>query len=311
MKTSIMSSTEKNLSHSGPVTASSEEAIELPSLPLCPFTLDLQQGPVIMEEVLGQGRFGYVYKASLRKSPVAVKVMKRETDDQMDDFDNEAGILGFLKERHPHIVDNHGWCVLPDNDKLGFIIFDLLPLGSMEAYLQESDCLYHADEGWTIYVQILEGLAYLHSLDIYHRDIKPANILMKTETQVQIADFGLAHYDRFKSQSMVFKNEAGTPSYLPPELYEKGKYFAVYGDLWAATITLLMICNRTCPWTIARNDDQGYRRHCNKAYNDEDIEFWAEFEEHEQMLKAMLNPDADQRLVPFEYDEAVSRYTGY
>jgi len=70
--------------------------------------------------------------------------------------------------------------------------------------------------------QILEGLAYIHKLNISHRDIKPQNILMRSlhsiSNAVKIADFGLG------SQELRNIDKCGTMIYMAPEQFTKTPY---------------------------------------------------------------------------------------
>ena len=77
----------------------------------------------------------------------------------------------------------------------------------------EQDLIIH------IFRQILEGLVYLHKLGIAHRDIKPDNILINSQNQIKITDFGLAAYLEGKDKGDLAggKTQVGTFSYGPPE----------------------------------------------------------------------------------------------
>ena len=57
-----------------------------------------------------------------------------------------------------------------------------------------------------IMYQILQGLYYLHSASILHRDLKPSNILLSTQCEVKICDFGLARLsDGFEGENVMTK----------------------------------------------------------------------------------------------------------
>jgi translation initiation factor 2-alpha kinase 4 len=93
------------------------------------------------------------------------------------------------------------------------------------------------DEAWRLFRQILEGLAYLHSVGVIHRDLKPSNLFIDSLGNVKIGDFGLARRGtqnvEAMSQSIIIterdvREEAsmtldiGTPVYVAPELLQKG-----------------------------------------------------------------------------------------
>ena len=82
------------------------------------------------------------------------------------------------------------------------------------------------DEGWRLLRQILEGLAYVHGLNVVHRDLKPANIFIDGASNVRIGDFGLAtsgqHVGTEAATSTIqasadLTRSIGTPFYYAPE----------------------------------------------------------------------------------------------
>lgn len=77
--------------------------------------------------------------------------------------------------------------------------------------------------------QILEGIAYIHRLNIVHRDMKPQNVLMRSfhqlEGTVKIADFGLGIQDSYASTE-----GCGTMIYMAPEQLTKSRYQKVRGE---------------------------------------------------------------------------------
>ncbi|KAJ3417189.1 hypothetical protein HDV05_006395 [Chytridiales sp. JEL 0842] len=95
------------------------------------------------------------------------------------------------------------------------------------------------DEAWRLFRQVLEGLAYLHSVGVIHRDLKPSNLFIDSLGNVKIGDFGLARRGtqpmEAMSQSIVIADrderameeasmtlDIGTPVYVAPELLLKG-----------------------------------------------------------------------------------------
>jgi serine/threonine protein kinase len=77
-----------------------------------------------------------------------------------------------------------------------------------------------------IFIQILEGVNYLHKRNLIHQDLKPANILLKKDEakgfRVKIADFGLAAIHDFSDKSHT--GDKGTVKYMAPEVINSRKY---------------------------------------------------------------------------------------
>eukprot|EP00826_Nyctotherus_ovalis_P051633 TRINITY_DN6459_c0_g6_i1.p7 TRINITY_DN6459_c0_g6~~TRINITY_DN6459_c0_g6_i1.p7 ORF type:complete len:109 (-),score=29.27 TRINITY_DN6459_c0_g6_i1:990-1316(-) len=102
---------------------------------------------------------------------------------------------------------------------------ELVKAGTLMTYLQykrQKHCPLKDGECSCIMKQILEGLAYIHKLNIVHRDIKPQNILMRSirtiDSSVKIADFGMG------TQESCNIDKCGTMIYMAPEQFAKTGY---------------------------------------------------------------------------------------
>lgn len=71
-------------------------------------------------------------------------------------------------------------------------------------------------EAYKIFVQVVQGMKYIHSKKIIHRDLKPENLLINTDNRILICDFGLAK--QLTTFSMKAQTFAGTLPYMAPEL---------------------------------------------------------------------------------------------
>ncbi len=169
-------------------------------------------------ELIGQGGMGFVYKAKQRHldRDVALKILHSEL--QQDPafakrFEREAQALAKLN--HPNIVtvfdSGHTeagdyYFVMEYVD--GVNLRDVLHGGHLEP-----------EKALAIVPQVCEALQYAHEQGIVHRDIKPENILMDSNGQVKIADFGLA---KLLDPSSQYENishvgqRMGTAHYMAP-----------------------------------------------------------------------------------------------
>jgi hypothetical protein len=178
-------------------------------------------GDYELESFLGKGSIGRVYLAHHRRirRRVALKTVhvehKFDDDDERDEFyrrlQREAEL--FAKMQHPNIVTLYD-VGYDDDDRVSYLATEYIDGESLLARLKRTRPL-PVPEALAIGFDLLRGLAYAHSKDIIHRDIKPANILLTSEGQAKIADFGVAR--PFHSSLTSARSLVGTPSYMSPE----------------------------------------------------------------------------------------------
>lgn len=94
------------------------------------------------------------------------------------------------------------------------------------------------------------GLAYLHQQKIIHRDIKPSNILVNSEGQIKLCDFGVSG-DIVNSLATTF---TGTSFYMAPERIQ-GQPYTVTSDVWSMGLTLLEVAEARFPLIKADHDE--------------------------------------------------------
>jgi serine/threonine protein kinase len=111
----------------------------------------------------------------------------------------------------------------------------------------------------SVFLQLIDGLAFLHSLGISHRDIKPENLVCSDNgTRVRICDFGLATSER-KSNEFG----CGSTFYIAPECLgdwnpSQTHYDTQRSDIWSLGIILVnLVCGRN-PWRIASTSDESF-----------------------------------------------------
>ncbi len=146
-----------------------------------------------LEELLGQGGFGVVYRATqipLGRS-VAVKLMQPSLGDDGSRFAQEASLAQRLE--HPNTVRILDFGVLPDGRP--FIVWELLRGQTVAELLHREGPLPEAIAR-RIASQVLKSLMEAHALGIVHRDIKPANVFVAAHPGepyfVKVLDFGIA-----------------------------------------------------------------------------------------------------------------------
>ncbi|XP_057980507.1 L-type lectin-domain containing receptor kinase IX.1-like [Malania oleifera] len=176
----------------------------------------------VEEGKLGEGGFGGVYKGVLSDSgaEVAVKRVSRGSKQGKKEYISEVKIISRL--RHRNLVQLIGWC----HEQGEFLlIYEFMPNGSLDSHLFGGKSMLT----WTVRYKIALGLAsallYLHEeweQCVVHRDIKSSNVMLDSNFNAKLGDFGLA---RFADHQLGLQTTvlAGTMGYLAPECVTTGK----------------------------------------------------------------------------------------
>ncbi|KAL9367591.1 hypothetical protein Peur_038790 [Populus x canadensis] len=207
------------------------------------------------EEKLGEGGFGGVYKGFLKEidSFVAVKRVSRGSKQGIKEYAAEVKIISRL--RHRNLVQLIGWC--HERREL-LLVYEFMPHGSLDSHLFEETSLLTWEVRYKIVQGLASGLLYLHEeweQCVVHRDIKSSNIMLDSEFNAKLGDFGLARLvDHGKgSQTTVL---AGTMGYMAPECAMTGKA-SRESDVYSFGIVALEIaCGRKPINPKASNEDR-------------------------------------------------------
>ncbi|GKB16070.1 MDIS1-interacting receptor like kinase 2-like protein [Tanacetum coccineum] len=169
---------------------------------------------------IGTGGYGSVYEAKLPNGKIfALKKLHRFEAEQPtinQSFENEVQVLTNL--RHKNIVKLYGFCL---HNNYNFLVYEYMEKGSLFCALRDDELAVKLD--WMKRVNILKdvahALAYMHhdcNPPIVHRDVSSNNILLNSELEGFVADFGAARLlDPDSSNQTVV---AGTLGYIAPEL---------------------------------------------------------------------------------------------
>ncbi|KAH7296164.1 hypothetical protein KP509_26G011700 [Ceratopteris richardii] len=176
--------------------------------------------------IIGNGGFGTVYKALLPDGrTVAIKKLGPAGLQGNREFLAEMETLG--KVKHKNLVPLLGYCSFGD-EKL--LVYDYMANGSLDIWLRNrADAVEVLDwaKRFKIASGAARGLAFLHHgfiPHIIHRDIKASNILLDSDFEPKVADFGLARLIS-ACETHISTDIAGTFGYIPPE----------YGHTWRST----------------------------------------------------------------------------
>lgn len=190
---------------------------------------------------LGRGGFGIVYKGRFTNGQeIAVKRLTRISGQGAADFKNEAILVARL--RHKNLVRFLGYC-LEGEERL--LVYELLPNKSLDYFL--FDVIKRVNLDWQTRYKIIEGitrgLLYLHEesqLLVVHRDLKAGNILLDSEMNPKISDFGMARLFGVDQTHEDTRKICGTFGYMPPEYVQQG-HFSIKSDVYSFGVLLLEI----------------------------------------------------------------------
>lgn len=186
----------------------------------------LLAGKYRLEEKLGQGHLGVVYRASSTADGSTKYAIKVLTDEFSSDeravqrFKREAKAAGALD--HPNIVKMIEFDCTENGSY--YIVMELVEGKTLRRVIRRSGPLPY-EKAIPIFIQVLDGLEHFHERGLVHRDIKPSNIILAnfgtaSET-VKIVDFGLVRHidaDKAKEEKVTLEGYVtGTPAYMSPE----------------------------------------------------------------------------------------------
>ena len=183
-----------------------------------------QLGPYRIEQKIGEGGMGTVYRATDTRldRPVAIKISRKLFNERLE---GEARAISSLN--HPHICTLHD--IGPD-----YMVMELVEGETMAARIRRG--ALPVREVLRYGAQIAGALAAAHGKNITHRDLKPANVMI-TKNGVKVLDFGLAKRPAQDGTITMAGAVMGTPAYMAPEQL-KGQGAGARTDIFALGLTL-------------------------------------------------------------------------
>ena len=168
-----------------------------------------------IQEVIGVGGMAVVYKAydNIDDRTVAVKILKDEflaNEEFRRRFKNESKAIAVLS--HPNIVKVFN---VSYGDRLQYIVMEHVEGITLKEYIEQQGRL-GIKETVHFTIQILRALQHAHDKGIVHRDIKPQNILLLSNGNIKVTDFGIARFSYSDTKTMT-DSAIGSVHYISPE----------------------------------------------------------------------------------------------
>lgn len=197
--------------------------------------------------------------------------MKRDTEEGKNNdeqFMNEVEALSQVD--HPHILKLIDWSnhytVTTTSNKIvdvNWLVLEYAENGEMFDYIAKSGSFAEATARYYFW-QLLSAISHMNIKGFSHSDIKPENIMLDSEFNLKLADFGFATQNEFSS------SQTGTLSYMAPEKLSKLKYKTKECDLFSAAVILFMMVMQHWPFNRADPTDEYYSHIILEDYE----EFW-------------------------------------
>ncbi|MCF0234606.1 MAG: serine/threonine protein kinase, partial [Thermoguttaceae bacterium] len=202
-------------------------------------------GPFILEQLIGRGGMGAVYRARNENDGqiVAVKALLAPLEEERERFEAEISTLKRL--RHENIVKLYGF---GQEDGALYYAMEYVP-GPSLATLLKRGTRFTWEEVAYIGASVCKALKHAHDRGVVHRDVKPANILLLDEGVVKVGDYGIAQY--FGNSRLTGANHiVGTIEFMAPEQAQAGP-LTPRADLYSLGALLYVLLTGAPPY-VAR-----------------------------------------------------------
>ncbi|XP_004503295.1 mitogen-activated protein kinase 9 isoform X2 [Cicer arietinum] len=190
-----------------------------------------------VQEIIGKGSYGVVCSAI--DTHTGEKVAIKKINDVFEHVSDATRILREIKLlrllRHPDIVEIRHIMLPPSRREFRdiYVVFELME-SDLHQVIKANDDLTPEHHQFFLY-QLLRGLKFIHTANVFHRDLKPKNILANADCKLKICDFGLARVSFNDAPSAIFWTDyVATRWYRAPELC--GSFFSKYTpgiDIWS------------------------------------------------------------------------------
>lgn len=202
-------------------------------------------GPYEVIDTIGQGGMGVVYKAQdpVLDRVVAIKALHLSLlsePEVVQRFLREAKTLA--KFSHQNIVTL--FTAIEEEDRF-YLVMEYVEGETVKSMIDDKGAL-PLEECIGIFLQVLQGVAYAHQIQVIHRDIKPGNIIITREGRAKITDFGIAKVAGDVQLTQVGLR-IGTLRYMSPEQLN-GKESTYACDIYSLGVTFFEMLTGTVPF---------------------------------------------------------------
>ncbi|XP_053621740.1 uncharacterized protein Sik3 isoform X2 [Plodia interpunctella] len=191
-----------------------------------------------LEKTIGTGNFAIVKLAThvITRSKVAIKIIdkSRLDEDNLRKTFREIAIMKRL--RHPHIVRLYQ---VMESSHTIYLVTEYAPNGEIFDHLVSRGRMPESEAAHA-FAQMVAAVGYCHANGVVHRDLKAENLLLDSNMNIKLADFGFSNE---YSAGSPLATWCGSPPYAAPELFEGRQYDGPRADIWSLGVVLyVLVC---------------------------------------------------------------------
>ncbi|KAK5584512.1 hypothetical protein RB653_006124 [Dictyostelium firmibasis] len=197
-------------------------------------------------KTLGNGTFGKVKLGTniCTKENVAIKFIKNNklTGKQKETCFREIDIMKLLD--HPNIVKLLDVVDKKEEEATTYLIVEYVSGGELFDYIVAREYIKEK-EARKFFRQMISAIEYCHANLIVHRDLKPENLLLDSNGDIKISDFGLSNNIQ---PGKLLESFCGSPLYAAPEILKAEKYLGPPVDIWSLGVIMYAVLCGNLPW---------------------------------------------------------------
>lgn len=197
-------------------------------------------GKYELGRTLGEGTFAKVKFARNTETGdnVAIKIVNKEKilkHKMVEQIKREISTMKLIK--HPNVVQLYE--VMASKTNI-YIVLEFVTGGEL------FDKIFHQgklkeDEARRYFQQLINAVDYCHSRGVFHRDLKPENLLLDSQGNLKVSDFGLSALPQQVREDGLLHTTCGTPNYVAPEVLNDKGYSGATADLWSCGVILYVL----------------------------------------------------------------------
>ncbi|KAN0009580.1 hypothetical protein ACTFIU_006875 [Dictyostelium citrinum] len=197
-------------------------------------------------KTLGNGTFGKVKLGTniCTKENVAIKFIKNNklSGKQKETCFREIDIMKLLD--HPNIVKLLDVVDKREEEGTTYLIVEYVSGGELFDYIVAREYIKEK-EARKFFRQMISAIEYCHANLIVHRDLKPENLLLDSNGDIKISDFGLSNNIQ---PGKLLESFCGSPLYAAPEILKAEKYLGPPVDIWSLGVIMYAVLCGNLPW---------------------------------------------------------------